>query len=131
MKKIKDILQQCLLYGFALFACSSSLSGQSVNLRTFQDIQLMTLEDCAVVQINASWNYNSRLKIEKLKDCYVAEIDLMNKDIGAVIKKEWKISVVPTIIIFEKGVEKIRFEAGISMKFNEEEILNKIRREIR
>jgi hypothetical protein len=55
----------------------------------------------------------------------------MNKDIGAVIKKEWKISVVPTIIIFEKGVEKIRFEAGISMKFNEEEILNKIRREIR
>ena len=57
-------------------------------------------------------------------------LDLENKTIGAVVQKEWKIRVVPTILIFKKGVEVKRFEAGISMKFSEEDILNKIRREI-
>ena len=90
----------------------------------------MSLEECAVVQVNASWNYANRLKIEKLKDCYIAEIDLANKNIGAVIQKEWNIKTVPTIIILEKGKEVMRFEAGISMKFNEGEVLKKIKEEI-
>tara|TARA_B100000963_G_scaffold205801_1_gene179227 strand:- start:41 stop:424 length:384 start_codon:yes stop_codon:yes gene_type:complete len=117
------------LVGFCLWL--SPLQSQSVNLDTFQKIQLMSLEDCAVVQVNASWNYSNRLKIEKLKDCYIAEIDLTNKKIGAVIKKEWNIKTVPTIIIFEKGKEVMRFEAGISMRFNEDEILRKIKMEIK
>ena len=109
----------------------SPLHSQAINLNNFQAIQLMSLEDCAVVQVNASWNFANRLEIEKLKDCYVAEIDLANKNIGAVIQKEWNIKTVPTIIIFEKGKEVMRFEAGISMKFDENEILRKIRLEIK
>jgi len=38
---------------------------------------------------------------------------------------------VPTIIIFENGKEVMRFEAGISMRFNEEEVLRKIKMEIK
>ncbi len=91
----------------------------------------MSLEDCAVVQVNASWNFSNRLKLEKLEDCYIAEIDLANKNIGAVIQKEWKIKTVPTIIIFKNGKEVRRFEAGISMKFNEDEVLRKIKIEIK
>lgn len=118
--------------GYLLGICLwlSPLHSQAINLNNFQAIQLMSLEDCAVVQVNASWNFANRLKIEKLKDCYVAEIDLANKNIGAVIQKEWNIKTVPTIIIFEKGKEVMRFEAGISMKFDESEILRKIRLEI-
>ena len=126
MKYLKSLW---LFVGLGLL--QSQLYSQSVNLDNFQDIQLMSLEDCAVVQVNASWNYANRLKIEKLKDCYVAEIDLANKNIGAVIQKEWNIKTVPTIIIFENGKEAMRFEAGISMKFNENEILRKIRLEIK
>ena len=126
MKYLKSLW---LLVGLVLL--QSQLYTQSVNLDNFQDIQLMSLEDCAVVQVNASWNYANRLKIEKLKDCYVAEIDLANKNIGAVIQKEWSIKTVPTIIIFEKGKEVMRFEAGISMRFNEEEVLRKIKMEIK
>jgi len=126
MKYLKSLW---LFVGLGLL--QSQLYSQSVNLDNFQDIQLMSLEDCAVVQVNASWNYANRLKIEKLKDCYVAEIDLANKNIGAVIQKEWNIKTVPTIIIFENGKETMRFEAGISMKFNENEILRKIRLEIK
>jgi thiol-disulfide isomerase/thioredoxin len=119
--------------GYLLGICLwlSPLHSQAINLNNFQAIQLMGLEDCAVVQVNASWNFANRLEIEKLKDCYVAEIDLANKNIGAVIQKEWNIKTVPTIIIFEKGKEVMRFEAGISMKFDENEILRKIRLEIK
>ena len=84
-----------------------------------------------MVQVNASWNFQNRLKIEKLKDCYIAEIDLANKQIGAVIQKEWKIKVVPTIIIFKNGTEIKRFEPGISMRFDEKEVLTKIEQQIK
>ena len=52
----------------------------------------MSLEGCRKLQVNASWNYKNRLEIEKLKDCYIGEVDLSNKQIGAVIQKEWGIS---------------------------------------
>ena len=119
-----------MVWLLGLFLWQSPLYSQSVNLDSFQKIQLMSLEECAVVQINASWNYNNRLPIEKLKDCYIGEVDLANRQIGAVIQKEWNIKTVPTIIILEKGKEVMRFEAGISMKFNEDEVLKKIKEEI-
>ena len=122
----KFILSLCLWLGLS----STWLHSQSVNLDNFQAIQLMSLEECAVVQVNASWNYANRLNIAKLKDCYIAEVDLTNKNIGAVIQKEWNIKTVPTIIILEKGKEVMRFEAGISMRFNEDEVLKKIKEEI-
>ena len=92
----------------------------------------MSQENCAVVQINASWNYKNRVEIEKLaKLCYVGEVDLTNKNIGAVIQKEWNIKVVPTIIIFKDGSEVQRYEPGISMRFDEREVFEKIKKEIR
>lgn len=110
---------------------TSSLYSQSASLDSFQDIQLMKNEFCAVIEVNASWNWANRIPLEKIQNCYTGYIDISNKDIGAVIQKEWDITVVPTIIIFEYGVEVKRFEADLSMKFREEEILNKIRQEIR
>ena len=109
---------------------TSWLQSQSVNLDNFQDIQLMKNEFCAVIEVNASWNWANKVPLEKIDKCYTGYIDLANKNIGAVIQKEWDIRVVPTIIIFEYGVEVKRFEADLSMKFREDEILNKIRSEI-
>ncbi len=117
------------LLGLLLF--QSPLYSQSVNLNNFEKIQLVKLEECAVVQVNASWNYKNRLAIEKLEDCYIAEVDLANRQIGAVIQKEWKVKVVPTIIIFKNGTEVKRFEAGVSMKLDEKSILESIRKEIK
>ena len=119
-----------MVWLLGLFLWQSPLYSQSINLDNFQDIQLMSNEYCAVVQVNASWNYQNRLPIENLKDCYIAEIDLANKTIGAVLQKEWKIKVVPTVIIFENGKEVKRFEAGISMRFDEQQVLSKIKKEI-
>ena len=114
-----------------LLSLWSPLQSQTVSLESFQDIQLTANEFCAVIEVNASWNWANKIPLEKLENCYTAYVDLSNKQIGAVIQKEWDIKVVPTIIIFEYGKEVKRFEADLSMKFREDEILDKIRREIR
>ena len=124
---MKNMINMWLLV-LGLF--TSSLYSQSVSLDSFQDIQLMKNEFCAVIEVNASWNWSNRIPLEKIQNCYTGYVDISNKNIGAVIQKEWDIKVVPTIIIFEYGVEVKRFEANLSMKFREEEILNKIRQEI-
>ena len=119
-----------LVLGLGLF--TSYLYSQSISLDSFQDVQLLNVQNCAVVQVNASWNYGNRVDIQELsKLCYIAEIDIENKNIGAVIVKEWEISVVPTIIVLRNGEEVKRFEPGISMKFNQEDILESIRKEVR
>ena len=123
-------------YGMAwllgLLLWQSPLHSQSVNLDNFQSIQALNIQNCAVVQVNASWNYKNRVKIEKLADlCYVGEIDLNNKAVGAVIQKEWNIKVVPTIIILKEGKEVMRYEPGISMRFDEREVFEKIKKEIK
>jgi hypothetical protein len=121
---------QSLVLGLGLF--TSSLYSQSISLDSFQDVQLLNVQSCSVVQVNASWNYKNRVRIEQLdKLCYVAEIDIENKNIGATIAKEWNIKIVPTIIVLRNGKEVKRFEPGISMKFDEKTIIEKIRKEVK
>jgi len=111
---------------------TSSLYSQSVSLDSFQDVQLLNVQNCAVVQVNASWNYQNRVRIEQLdKLCYIAEIDIEDKTIGATIVKEWDIEIVPTIIVLKEGVEIKRFQPGISMSFDERTIIEDIRKEVR
>lgn len=118
------------LLGLGLF--TSSLYSQSVSLDSFQQIQALNIQKCAVVQVNASWNYQNRVNIEQLDQlCYIAEIDIENKTVGAVIVKEWNIDIVPTIIVLKEGVEVKRFEPGISMSFDENTIIENIRKEVK
>ena len=118
------------LLGLGLF--TSSLYSQSVSLDSFQQIQALNIQKCAVVQVNASWNYQNRVNIEQLnKLCYIAEIDIENKTVGAVIVKEWNIDIVPTIIVLKEGIEVKRFEPGISMSFDENTIIESIKNEVK
>ena len=126
---MKNLISMWLL-GLGLF--TSSLYSQSVSLDSFQQVQALNIQNCAVVQVNASWNYQNRVKIEQLdKLCFIAEIDIENKTIGAVIAKEWNITIVPTIIVLKEGKEVKRFEPGISMSFDEKTIIEDIKKEVR
>ena len=126
---MKNLISMWLL-GVGL--CTSSLYSQSVSLDSFQQVQALNIQTCSVVQVNASWNYQNRVKIEQLdKLCFIAEIDIENKTIGAVIAKEWNITIVPTIIVLKEGKEVKRFEPGISMSFDEKTIIEDIKKEVR
>ena len=121
-----------MVWLLGLFLWQSPLYSQSVRLDSFQDVQLLNVQNCSVVQVNASWNHQNRVKIKKLANiCYVAEIDIEDKVIGATIAKEWNIKIVPTIIVLENGKEVKRFVPGISMKFNEDTIIADVRKEVK
>lgn len=127
---MKNIFSRALCFGVFSLLLFSPLSAQTVNLDSVQKIQLMKNEFCAVIEVNASWNWKNRVPIEKLERCYTGYVDLADKNLGAIIQNEWNITVVPTIIIFEYGKEIARFEADLSMKFHQDEILNKIKNEL-
>lgn len=127
---MKNIFSQALCFGAFLLLSFSTLSAQTVNLDSIQQIQLMKNEFCAVIEVNASWNWKNKVPIENLEKCYTGYVDLSNKDIGAIIQNEWNIQIVPTIIVFQYGKEIKRYEADLSMKFHKDEILNKLRDDI-
>ena len=118
--------QWLLLVGLCLL--SPCLYGQS--LKSLQDVQLLTQQGCVVVQVNADWNISASIDISKLKNCHIVEASIDNKAYGAALASEWNIKSVPTIIVFEYGEELQRFEAGLSFRLDESEILRKIKEEI-
>lgn len=127
---MKQFLKLCYSFFGLVWLLSSQVYSQTKTLDTLQDIQLTANEFCAVIEVNASWNWANKVPLDKIENCYTGYVDLANSNIGAIIQKEWNITVVPTIIIFEYGKEVKRFEADLSMKFREDEILNNIKREI-
>jgi len=93
------------------------------NIRSLQQVQLLSQDECVVVQVNADWNFSANIDV-------VFNASLDNPAFGAAIKDEWNIKSVPTIIMFEYGKEIQRFEAGLSFKLDKATILKKINDEI-
>ena len=68
-----------------------------------------------VMQFNAGWNSTNDVPwVQKLSDCETISYSDIGKD--KEIQKEYKIAVVPTIIIFKDGEEVARFQADLSFK---------------
>ena len=107
----------------------SPLYAQS-SLKNLQQIQLLSQDECVIVQVNADWNYKASLDLNGLKNCIWFNASIDNKEYGAIIAKEWKIVSVPTIIMFEYGKEIKRFEAGLSFNLDEDKIKKGINGEI-
>tara|TARA_X000001382_G_C3149135_1_gene172364 strand:- start:627 stop:1028 length:402 start_codon:yes stop_codon:yes gene_type:complete len=118
-----------IAYFFGLCLSVSPLHAQD-KLKDLQQIQLLSQDDCVIVQINANWNIAANIDLTDLKNCLIFNASIDNKEYGAIIADEWKIKSVPTIIMFEYGKEIQRFEAGLSFNLNETKIKKGIRNEI-
>ena len=116
---------------FLVGLCWSSplLYGQS-TLENLQQVQLLSQNVCVVVQVNADWNKSASIDLGHLDNCQRFHASIDNKEYGAAIANEWKIKSVPTVIMFEKGKEIKRFEAGLSFRMDEDEIKRQIKKEI-
>ena len=68
-----------------------------------------------VIQFNAGWNKaNEAPWVIKLEDCQtIGYIDIATDKEA---QKEYKIAVIPTIVIFKDGEEVARFQADLSFK---------------
>ncbi len=67
-----------------------------------------------VTEFNASFNASNSVSwVDNLSDCKGKRVDIVA---NPAMQKEHKIVVVPTIIIFNEGVEVKRFQANIMMQ---------------
>ena len=125
---MKKYLLQCLLLA-GLYLPSSLLYGQE-KLKNLQQVQFLSQNQCVVIQINADWNARASIDLGKMKNCVWFNASIDNKEYGAIIANEWKIASVPTILMFEKGKEIKRWEAGLSFALNADDIKKEIKEEI-
>tara|TARA_R110002167_G_scaffold191025_2_gene393457 strand:- start:1365 stop:1769 length:405 start_codon:yes stop_codon:yes gene_type:complete len=124
---IKYYIQFGLLFGLLLL--QSSLYSQD-KLESLQQVQLLSQDECVIVQVNADWNMSANLDLSKLRNCLVFNGSIDDKEYGAIIANEWKVKSVPTIIMFEYGKEVKRFEAGLSFNLDKQEVVKAIKDEI-
>ena len=116
-----------VLFGLALLLSPLLSQGKLQNL---QQVQLLSQDECVIIQVNADWNAKASINLGKLKNCKWFNASIDDKSYGAIIANEWKIVSVPTIIMFEHGKEIKRFEAGLSFDLDENEIKREINKQI-
>ena len=100
------------------------------KLKDLQQIQLLSQDECVIVQVNADWNIKASMDLGRLKNCKWFNASIDDKQYGAILANEWNIKSVPTIVMFEYGKEIKRFEAGLSFDLDEDKIKREINKEI-
>jgi|TARA_R100000479_G_C6381280_1_gene201186 hypothetical protein len=97
------LLNKILVFILLSFCFSANAQEIISNLKK-------TKSGVVIVEVNSDFNSkNSVSFLSQLKDCKAFRIDLSNAN-------ALKVKTVPTLIIFDSGQEKRRFEANIMMK---------------
>jgi thioredoxin-related protein len=90
-----------------IFGCNAAFGQTFIN----GDFKDRIAKDVVAVEFWADWNKaNQFAELNKLKECESYRLDIMaNSD----IQTKYNITAIPTIVIFDNGVEKVRFGANI------------------
>ena len=90
-----------------IFGCSTAFSQTFIN----GDFKERIAKDVVAVEFWADWNSaNQFAELNNLKECESYRLDIMaNSD----IQTKYNITAIPTVVIFDNGVEKCRFNANI------------------
>ena len=90
-----------------IFGCSAVFGQDFIN----GDFKDRVAKDVVAVEFWADWNKaNQFADLGKLKECEKYRLDIMA---DADVQAEYNITAIPTVIIFDNGVEKVRFGANI------------------
>ena len=94
------------------FGCSTVFGQTFIN----GDFDEKIAKDIVAVEFWADWNAANQFNdLEKLKECEKYRLDIMaNADTQA----KYDVSAIPTIIIFDNGVEKVRFNPNIMFQLD-------------
>ena len=90
-----------------MFACGTAFSQTFIN----GDFEDRIAKDIVVVEFWANWNAANQFNdLSELKECEKYRLDIMaNSD----TQTKYNVSAIPTVIIFDNGVEKERFKPNI------------------
>ena len=71
-------------------------------------------KDVVAVEFWAEWNQMNQFnELNKLKGCNVYRIDIMS---SMDIQNDYNVTAIPTVIIFDNGIEKARFNPNVMFK---------------
>ena len=114
MKKQIDIstwLYVIVLFIVYLLGTTSLFSQDFINTNNFKD---KIAKDVVAVEFWAEWNQMNQFnELNKLKGCNVYRIDIMSY---MDVQMNYNVTAIPTVIIFDNGIEKERFNANVMFK---------------
>ena len=114
MKKQIDIstwLYVIVLFIVYLLGTTTLFSQDFVNTNNFKD---KIAKDVVAVEFWAEWNQMNQFnELNKLKGCNVYRIDIMS---SMDVQNDYNVTAIPTIIIFDNGIEKERFNPNVMFK---------------
>ena len=100
---MKFLRNNILVISFLSFCLSTNAQETISNLKK-------TKNGVVIVEVNSDFNSkNSVSFLSQLKDCKAYRIDISNA-------KALEVKTIPTLIVFDSGQEKGRFEANIMME---------------
>jgi len=73
-------------------------------------------KDIVTVEFWAEWNQMNQFnELNKLKGCNVYRIDIMS---SMDIQNDYNVTAIPTVIVFDNGIEKERFNPNVMFKLD-------------
>ena len=96
-----------------MFLCGTALSQDFVTADNFKN---KIAKDITIVEFWAEWNQMNQFnELIKLKGCNVYRIDIMSY---MDIQMNYNVTAIPTVIIFDNGVEKARFNPNVMFQLD-------------
>ena len=96
-----------------MFLCGTALSQDFVTADNFKN---KIAKDITIVEFWAEWNQMNQFnELNKLKGCNVYRIDIMSY---MDIQMNYNVTAIPTVIVFDNGVEKCRFNPNVMFKLD-------------
>jgi len=97
-----------MLLVFSIGTCNAQEFADASNFKN------KIAKDVVAVEFWADWNkMNQFNELNKLKGCNVYRVDIMS---SMDIQTDYNITAVPTVIIFDNGIEKARFNPNVMFK---------------
>tara|TARA_Y100001968_G_scaffold327601_1_gene372964 strand:- start:1145 stop:1516 length:372 start_codon:yes stop_codon:yes gene_type:complete len=101
------------LYCLILLICNICIGQDFIDENNFNE---KIAKDITAVEFWAGWNVQNEFKeLNKLKECVVYRIDVTS---NIDIQTKYSVTAIPTIIIFDNGVEKERFLPNIMFQLD-------------
>ena len=96
-----------------MFICGTALSQDYITADNFKN---KIAKDVVVVEFWAEWNQMNQFnELIKLKGCNVYRIDIMSY---MDVQMNYNVTAIPTVIVFDNGVEKERFNPNVMFKLD-------------
>lgn len=99
-----------------IFILLIPLTTFSQDFISASEFKSKTAKGISVIEFWAEWNKpNEVVFLDKLKDCNSYKLCIVK---NSSIQKEYSVSAIPTIIIFDNGTEQSRFIPNIMMQLD-------------